>query len=192
MIARAKSRTLLGYCEEHHIIPKCLGGSDESDNLVKLSAREHFVAHLLLHKMHPDNPKLWFAVHSMTRSTQGQCRNNRMYEWMRKTHSLKMKELHTNKTVSDDTRYKMSIAAKKRGNNGWLGRTHLEESRKKMSVAKKMSSQGANNNNAAEWRITDASGSYIIKSLKTFCDDNNLSLYKMRNNKYDNYYVEKL
>lgn len=36
------------YTESHHIIPRSLGGSNNKDNLVKLTAREHFIAHLLL------------------------------------------------------------------------------------------------------------------------------------------------
>lgn len=40
-----------GYTEKHHIIPKSIGGSDLKENLVCLSAREHFVCHYLLTKM---------------------------------------------------------------------------------------------------------------------------------------------
>jgi len=39
------------YYEDHHIIPKSLGGIDSSTNLVRLTAREHFICHLLLVKM---------------------------------------------------------------------------------------------------------------------------------------------
>lgn len=41
--------------EKHHIIPKSLGGSDDPANLVKLTLREHFVAHRLLVKIHASN-----------------------------------------------------------------------------------------------------------------------------------------
>jgi hypothetical protein len=53
IINRAKSRILLPntYVEKHHIIPKSFGGSNLADNLVKLTAREHFICHLLLPKM---------------------------------------------------------------------------------------------------------------------------------------------
>lgn len=40
------------YYEKHHIVPRCLGGSDEDNNLVHLTPREHFIAHLLLTKMY--------------------------------------------------------------------------------------------------------------------------------------------
>ena len=39
------------YCETHHIVPKCLGGSNDKENLVNLTAREHFIAHKLLYKI---------------------------------------------------------------------------------------------------------------------------------------------
>lgn len=38
------------YCEKHHIIPKSLNGSNDKSNLVNLTAREHYIAHLLLWK----------------------------------------------------------------------------------------------------------------------------------------------
>lgn len=39
------------YYESHHIIPKSLGGTNVSSNIVLLTAREHFVAHILLVKI---------------------------------------------------------------------------------------------------------------------------------------------
>lgn len=41
-----------GYTETHHILPKSMGGTNESSNLVKLSAREHFICHWLLYKIY--------------------------------------------------------------------------------------------------------------------------------------------
>lgn len=51
IIENAKSKNNAGYLERHHIIPKSFGGNDTKDNLVKLTAREHFLCHLLLTKM---------------------------------------------------------------------------------------------------------------------------------------------
>ena len=48
IIAKAKNRTLEGYKEVHHIIPKSCGGLNDKDNIVNLTAREHYVIHLLL------------------------------------------------------------------------------------------------------------------------------------------------
>lgn len=49
------------YYERHHIVPKCMGGGDEKDNLIDLYAREHFVAHKLLAEENPDNRGLIYA-----------------------------------------------------------------------------------------------------------------------------------
>ena len=63
LIKRAQNRTLnTQYHETHHIIPKCLGGNDKPSNLVILTAREHFIAHLLLCEIYPDNDKLAYAL----------------------------------------------------------------------------------------------------------------------------------
>lgn len=67
IIERAKNRVLTDYSEKHHILPKCLGGTDNSDNLVKLTFREHFICHQLLCKIYPENQKLIFAFSSMVR-----------------------------------------------------------------------------------------------------------------------------
>ena len=50
IIAKAKNRTLISYKERHHILPRCLGGKDNQENLVELTAREHFIVHMLLCK----------------------------------------------------------------------------------------------------------------------------------------------
>lgn len=46
------------YYEIHHIIPKCIGGTDDENNLTKLTYREHFLAHWLLHLINPENKSL--------------------------------------------------------------------------------------------------------------------------------------
>jgi hypothetical protein len=51
------------YYEVHHIVPRCMGGGDEPENLVKLRPGDHFFAHLLLAKTH--GGRLWAAVHLM-------------------------------------------------------------------------------------------------------------------------------
>lgn len=53
------------YHERHHIIPKCMNGSNDEDNLIDLFAREHFEAHRLLALENPDNDKLIYAWHMM-------------------------------------------------------------------------------------------------------------------------------
>lgn len=55
-----------GYYEKHHIVPKCMGGSDDKNNLINLTAREHIFAHILLMFIYPDNNKIKYAAKCMT------------------------------------------------------------------------------------------------------------------------------
>lgn len=65
LIEKAQVRgSPVGYREKHHIIPRCMGGSNEKENLVYLTAKEHYVAHHLLYN-HYRTPQLayaWFAM----------------------------------------------------------------------------------------------------------------------------------
>ena len=87
LINRAKNRTLNGYVEKHHIIPRCLGGTDDTENIVSLLPEEHYIAHLLLVKMHPDNKKLLYAAMMMTVSSTTTNRNNKIYSWLRRRYA---------------------------------------------------------------------------------------------------------
>lgn len=66
IVERAKNREIEGYTEKHHIIPKCMGGGDEKENLVKLTAKEHFLCHKLLCEIYPNNRDLWYALFLMS------------------------------------------------------------------------------------------------------------------------------
>jgi hypothetical protein len=101
LIGKAQSRTLPKevYTEKHHIIPKSLGGDNGKDNLVKLTAREHFIAHLFLyrcvaskqHKM-----KMGSAVHKMYQGKDGiRYKNTLFYESARKAVSEHIREVNT-------------------------------------------------------------------------------------------------
>lgn len=66
------------YVEKHHIIPKSIGGDNHSKNIVILTAKEHFICHLLLTKMveGENRTKMIYAIWRMTvpgRKTQ--CRH---------------------------------------------------------------------------------------------------------------------
>ena len=62
IINNRKQNIFNGYTETHHIIPKSLGGTDNKENLVDLSAREHFICHLLLTKMYPEGSLEWVKM----------------------------------------------------------------------------------------------------------------------------------
>lgn len=66
---RGLDKTQIGrYLEFHHIVPRCMGGSDDSDNLVMLTGQEHFIAHHLLAKIYKGNRKIQRAFAAMSRS----------------------------------------------------------------------------------------------------------------------------
>jgi len=84
LIERGKSRVLDCYTERHHIVPKCLGGSNDANNLVDLTPEEHYVAHQLLVKIYPKNHALARAATMMVVNRP----SNKMYGWIRRRFSL--------------------------------------------------------------------------------------------------------
>jgi hypothetical protein len=90
LIDRAKIRILEGYKEKHHIIPKCMGGTNDENNIATLTAEEHFVAHQLLVKIYPNNKKLVYALSKMCCGSNKNKRTNRWYGWIRKICNVAM------------------------------------------------------------------------------------------------------
>lgn len=92
LVQRGQERgTVEGYKETHHIIPRCMGGTDDKDNLVDLTPEEHYVAHQLLVKMYPENRLLLYAAHCLSKVTSASSNHwgasNKKYGWLRKRHS---------------------------------------------------------------------------------------------------------
>ncbi|MNF70690.1 NUMOD3 motif (2 copies) [compost metagenome] len=91
LVEKAKVRGLdkteiEGYFEKHHILPRCQGGTDDQENLVLLTAREHYIAHILLWKIYPSDSNLFHAAWMMSnRSLQN--RNSRVYAMLREEHA---------------------------------------------------------------------------------------------------------
>lgn len=83
IIKKAQQKVRDGYLEKHHIIPKCMGGTNDSSNLVLLTAREHFICHWLLAKQYRTKA-LWNAFAMMAVSSEKHIRNNsKHFERMR-------------------------------------------------------------------------------------------------------------
>lgn len=100
--SNAKQRINEGYTELHHIIPQSMGGSNDKENLVELTAREHFICHWLLIKMTEgeDRSKMLYALNGMKAENRYQQRYHtqitaRVYEKYRiehaENHSKRMK-----------------------------------------------------------------------------------------------------
>lgn len=95
IIDNAKLRTVDGYTERHHIVPVSLGGTDNKENLVDLTAREHFICHWLLVKIYKGEAraKMVYALNGMKRN--GHCTQryetkitSRVYENLKKEFSI--------------------------------------------------------------------------------------------------------
>ena len=117
------------YHEKHHIIPKCIGGTDDEENLIDLLAREHFEAHRLLALENLDNKKLVHAWWTMT-NFKNQYQNRHItsaveYEEAKKIWSKKYSE-----SISGANHWDVSGE-----NNPMYGKHHTEETKKKISQA---------------------------------------------------------
>lgn len=119
IIQKAQSRSISGYCERHHIIPKSLGGSNSMENIVPLTAREHLICHLLLTKMTEGVAQERMVRASFLLTSRNKV-NSRIYESLRTQYSKIRKE--NSKGLK----------------NHFYGKTHNERSLDKMreSIAK--------------------------------------------------------
>lgn len=87
LIARARIRAeKQGECyERHHVVPRCLSGGDEPQNLVLLTPEEHYLAHQLLTKIHPGHKGL--IASAMYVTSRG---GMRVHGWLRRQQRLAM------------------------------------------------------------------------------------------------------
>ena len=89
LIKKRRVNPPAGYIERHHILPKALGGKDIPGNLVDLTAREHYIAHLLLAKFNPCSSTitavLIMSCKNSNNTERHYIRNSHMYEWARKS-----------------------------------------------------------------------------------------------------------
>lgn len=95
--SRKQSPTESDYYEKHHILPRSLGGSDVPENIIQLTAREHYMAHRLLAKMH--GGKMWFALWIMSNGAKPSSKRDHLvtpgqYEYARKMFSKRLSETH--------------------------------------------------------------------------------------------------
>jgi hypothetical protein len=105
IIANAQARVLPSniYSEKHHIVPKSLGGNDSKLNLVKLTAKEHYICHLLLPKMTENAAKrsmchaLWKIVNQQRDYQHRYKVTARMYEIIKQTNAIALSLSNTGK-----------------------------------------------------------------------------------------------
>lgn len=134
IITRGKNRILDSYKEKHHIIPKCLGGTNDISNIVELTAKEHFICHLLLCEIYPSKNDLKSARWAMT--VLKNKNHNRNYKLSSSQYSRIKNEMATLKKGVKRSPEVVEKISKKMS-----GRVLSEETRKKISEAMKGKTQ---------------------------------------------------
>lgn len=179
-VGRVKlNRTQEGYVyyEKHHILPKCLGGTDNKCNLAYLTAEEHWVAHLLLVKLHPGNNKLVFACKAMSMIGGNNARvTNKMFGWIRREYSLATSERQKGQIIPEDTRRKISNTLKGRPAPHQQGNSNVS---KRPDVAAKISRANTGRKLGPRSEETKAKISNANKGHKGVYGDANPSTWKV-------------
>lgn len=155
IVESAKVNSHSGYIEKHHIIPRCMDGSDDASNIVALSARQHFVCHLLLTKMVDQDhylSKLKYAA-ILLYTVHDQKITSKMYEtlksnikqtpeWINKrTKGLKGRVSPTKGTVAWNKGIPASAESKRKASESLKGKTPWNKGKAHPSEVKKRISE---------------------------------------------------
>lgn len=185
IIAKARSENRFKsdqiYYENHHIIPRSIGGTHGPSNLVLLTGREHFLCHWLLTKMvnEPDHVRKMKAA--MIYFTNNHKRKLPAYliKISRKMNGDRKRGLPAwNRGIphTDETKRKIGVA-NSRSTLTDNGRKIKSEFTRQMNLNRsdeynKMIAQ----KNAKKFIVIDPNGNeYIIVNLKNFCEQHKLN-----------------
>lgn len=128
------------YYEAHHIKPKSFGGKGDGrntvhPNIVLLTPKEHYIAHLLLVAIYPNSPAMHKALWNMCNvkkdlrfkpSAKTYCKIRTEYIKNTKgSNNHFFGKIHSNES-------KLKISKKAKGRQTFLGKTHTKESKLKM------------------------------------------------------------
>jgi hypothetical protein len=183
IVDKARNRVLPGYTEKHHILPKCMGGSNERENVVSLTAKEHYLCHRLLCEIYPKNKALKKAYYLIcTVKTQEQKRytpSGRVIERVKLENSLArrgqkkdpesiLKRTQTRRKNGTYQRTSESVEKgiqTRRKNNSYGGKPFTESHKQKLSEKKKKIVYRIDNGIVAEQynSITEAAEKLQIK-----------------------------
>ncbi len=136
LMESAKGRHLTDYTEKHHIIPKCLGGTNDVDNLIDLTPEEHYLAHQLLVKMYPNHAGLAYAAELMCYGADGRRNNNKSFGWIKRIISKHKKA----KTLTEEQKENLRRKA--------TGKKHTPET--KAAISKSCTGARKNYKHSAE------------------------------------------
>lgn len=141
IIERAKSRTLTKdtYYEKHHILPKSLTGDNSAANLVRLTAREHFICHWLLTKMTTGEvkSKMVYALNGMCRINKNQKRYSSAITAKVYERAKKLSSLMKSKSMKGKPRPEIKGKPSKRKGRKFPGAAHLGRCRPEIKGIKR-------------------------------------------------------
>lgn len=172
MSEKSSKHKIPGVTECHHIIPRCLGGTDEEDNLIHLYPKDHFEAHRLLWLENPENVSLQYAFWMMINTREGIVDADE-YQRLRTLHSQaasekfsqskkdwwndpefgmerkkvqaqRRREQNLNRTYTDEQKHNLSMRMTGEGNH-FYGKHHTDETKAKISKANKGRLAGGKN-----------------------------------------------
>ena len=124
IVLKGKNEKLPGH-EHHHILPRSLGGTDDNNNLVYITVREHFVCHWLLTKIYPTGEEHWKMLNAL-RMMRAENKNQQRYDTKITSRVYaKLKEEYAN---LQSERYRGK-------NNPFFGKSHTKEARQIISNA---------------------------------------------------------
>lgn len=171
----------ISYYERHHIIPRCMGGSNEATNLVLLTAKEHFVCHHLLCKMYK-HKSLYFAFWAMCNQLAGDCQRKykisaRTYQEAKENFAIVNSKLHKGKTnslkqIEISRQFMLSDKNPMLGKKGELNplykKPRTDETKAKISATKKANPK---RNSAYKGDYITPNGSFL--TIQQAADANN-------------------
>lgn len=152
LISKAQSRVLQDiYIERHHIVPLSLKGDDIESNIVSLTAKEHFVAHHLLWKIHRNREmtKAFMLMCSTKRNGIKYKISAREYQILKEENSKHQSEFMIGRPGNNlgkilPQEWKDNISKGQKGHNrgnggskGFTGKHHTEEEKQKRSERQK-------------------------------------------------------
>lgn len=139
------SKQYEGIVEQHHIIPRSLGGTNEKNNLVNLSPKAHFICHWLLTKMVKSTAhkqKMYYAFNFMLLKPKD-LKKRRYYPCSRIYEIAKIFLKENNPSNHEDVRKKISLARKKAWENPTPAMLEGIEKMRKSKIGKSPSNKGS-------------------------------------------------
>jgi hypothetical protein len=143
-----REQEISGYTERHHILPKSLGGANAKTNIIKLTPRQHYIAHWMLWKIH--GGAMTRAFFLMSHEDRNHRINSKTYSLAREKYSEEVKEQlakkpnvpiftpeHREKLRQAKLGTKLSAETRKKVGDAQRGRKLSDETKRKISATKK-------------------------------------------------------